>query len=402
MTTALTHYNYLSNQALSLPTELLQVGFFRNNQEQNSEVIKHNLSKQHYQLNDLFCDTFVETPLFSMMLVEHQNFYIEPDNTGSEEGTVLSFGKGSKLVKQLKLKGNYTLSVIEEKLLNFKNKFLFAEFDVDEESIKIFNSIYVNPDKKQFGYEFSEEFIDYLNERKHSLTFIQNSDFVAIKRQIQVPIFLIINSLRGLKQPFFTKKYITDILGVKGDQNKKLSVAFDKLKEKHVLHYEKEVCYLPGIPVAFSRFNIKNVDTDFVSKMEQDKSQKVHRTTLTPEKSEANQRNEPEAQPSKITANKPISDCDNQSDTNVVCFAAFKQKKLTEEGASANMKELIDFDLDDLDEAWILSVSNDNTIAYRTENGVLSFCEKSKIPSNVQIFTPEIMNHSKIKRFNFQ
>lgn len=51
MTTPLTHYKYLSNQALSLPTELLQVGFFRNNQEQNSEIIKHNLSKQNYQLN---------------------------------------------------------------------------------------------------------------------------------------------------------------------------------------------------------------------------------------------------------------------------------------------------------------------------------------------------------------
>jgi hypothetical protein len=339
------------------------------------------------------------------MLVEHQNFYIEPDNTGSEEGTVLSFGKGSKLVKQLKLKGNYTLSVIEEKLLSFKNKFLFAEFDVDEESIKIFDSIYVNPDKKQFGYEFSEEFIDYLNERKHSLTFIQNSDFVAVKRQIQVPIFLIINSLRGLKQPFFTKKYITDILGVKGDQNKKLSVAFDKLKEKHVLEYEKEVCYFPGIPAAFSRFNIKNVDTDFVSKMEQDKLQKVSSTTTTPAKSEANQKNEPKAQPTEIAANKPICDTDSQTNNNVVCFAAFKQKKLIKEGSPTDMKELIDFELDELDEldeAWVLGISDESTVAYKTVNGALSFCDKSQIPSNVQVFTPEIMSHTKIKRFNFQ
>ncbi len=402
MTTALTHYKYLSNQALSLPTELLQVGFFRNNQEQNSEIIKHNLSKQHYQLNDLFCDTFVETPLFSMMLVEHQNFYIEPDNAGSEEGTVMSFGKGSKLIKQLKLKGNYTLPVIEEKLINFQNKFLFSEFSVDGESIKIFDLIFVDPIKKLFGYEFSEEFIDYLNERKHSLTFIQNSDFVAIKRQIQVPIFLIIQSLRGLNQPFFTKKYITDILGVKGDQNKKLSVAFKKLKEKHVLEYEKEVCILPGLPSAFSRFNIKNVDTDFVSKMEQDKLQKVSSTTSTPEKSEANQKNEPEGQPTQVTANKPICDTDSQANSNVVCFAAFKQKKLIKEGNPVDMKELIDFDLDELDEAWVLGISDESTVAYRTENGALSFCDKSQTPSNVQIFTPEIMSRSKIKRFNFQ
>jgi len=402
MTTALTHYKYLSNQSLSLPTELLQVGFFRNNKEQNSEIIKHNLSKQHYQLNDLFCDTFVETPLFSMMLVEHQNFYLEADNTGNEEGIVLSLERGSKLLKQLKMKGKYVISVLEDKVCTFIEKFKGADFYVNEQPIPIFEELFINPHDNSLRFEFHEEFIDYLNERGHALTFIQNSDFVAVKRKNQIPIFLITQSLSGLNQPFFTKKYITDILGVKGDKNKKLSVAFTKLKEKHVLEYEKEVCYLPGIPVAFSRFNIKNVDTDFVSKMEQDKSQEVRRTTSTPEKSEANQKNEPEAQPTKITANLPISDSDNQSDTNVVCFAAFKQKKLIEKGESADMKELIDFDIDDLDEAWVLGISDESTVAYRTENGALSFCDKSQTPSNVQIFTPEIMSRSKIKRFNFQ
>ncbi len=402
MTTALTHYKCLSNQALSLPTELLQVGFFRNNQEQNSEIIKHNLSKQSYELEDLHCDTFVETPLFSMLLVEHHNYYLDPKNSEDEESATLSLNKGSKLFKQLKMKGNYLISQLIEKIKIFIEKFRKAEFYVDDESITVFDELFINPHDNCLHFEFHEEFIDYLNERGHALTFIQNSDFVAIKRKNQVPIFLIMQSLRGLKQPFFTKKYITDILGVKGDKNKKLSVAFSKLKEKHVIEYEKEVCYFPGIPAAFSRFNIKNVDTDFVSKMEQDKSQKVRRTTSTPEKSEANQRNEPEAQPSKITANKPVSDSDNQSDTNVVCFAAFKQKKLTEKGKTADMKELIDFELDELDEAWVLGVSDENTVVYRTGNGALSVCGKTQIPRNVQVFTPEIMNHSKIKRFNFQ
>jgi len=401
MTKALTHYKYLSNQALSLPTELLQVGFFRNNQKQNSEIIKHNLSKQRYQLNDLFCDTFVETPLFSMMLVEHQNFYIEPDNAGNEEGIILSLERGSKLLKQLKMKGKYIISVLEGKVCAFIEKFKGADFYVNEQPIPIFEELFINPHDNSLRFEFHEEFIDYLNERGHALTFIQTSDFVAIKRRIQVPIFLIIQSLKGLNQPFFTKKYITDILGVKGDQNKKLSVAFKKLKEKHVLEYEKEVCILPGIPSAFSRFNIKNVDTDFVSKMEQDKLQKVSSTTSTPAKSEANQKNEPEAQPTQITANKPICDTDSQTNNNVVCFTAFKQKKLIKEG-SPDMKELIDLDLDELDEAWCLGVSDENTVAYRSVNGALSFCDKSQIPSNVQVFTPEIMSRSKIKRFNFQ
>jgi hypothetical protein len=128
MTIPLINYKYLSNQALSLPTALLQVGFFRNNQKQNSEIIKHNLSKQHYQLNDLFCDTFVETPLFSMMLVEHQNFYIEPDNAGNEEGILLSLERGSKLLKQLKMKGKYIISVLEGKVCAFIEKFKDADF----------------------------------------------------------------------------------------------------------------------------------------------------------------------------------------------------------------------------------------------------------------------------------
>ena len=127
--------------------------------------------------------------------------------------------------------------------------------------------MFINDFDNTLRFDFHEEFIDYLNQRGHSLTLIQNSDFVAIKRQIQVPIFLIIQSLRGLEQPFFTKRYITDILGIKGDQNKKLSVAFEKLKEKHVLNYEKEVCHLPGVPRLFSRFNIKNVEPAFVEKM---------------------------------------------------------------------------------------------------------------------------------------
>jgi len=237
MTKALTHYKYLSNQALSLPTELLQVGFFRNNQKKNSEIIKHNLSKQRYQLNDLFCDTFVETPLFSMMLVEHQNFYIEADNAGNEEGIILSLERGSKLLKQLKMKGKYIISVLEGKVCAFIEKFKGADFYVNEQPIPIFEELFINPHDNSLRFEFHEEFIDYLNERGHALTFIQTSDFVAIKRRIQVPIFLIIQSLKGLNQPFFTKKYLTDILGVKGDQNKKLSVAFKKLKEKHVLEY---------------------------------------------------------------------------------------------------------------------------------------------------------------------
>jgi len=401
MTTALTHYKYLSNQALSLPTELLQVGFFRNNQEQNSEIIKHNLSKQSYQLNELFCDTFVETPLFSMMLVEHQNFYLNGDNSDNDEGIVLSFSQGSKLIKQLKLKGNFTLPVIEDKLMTFQNKFIGADFCVDGGFIKIFDSIFVNPDKKLFGYEFSEDFIAYLNDRKHSLTLIQNSDFVAVKGKTQVPIFLIIQSLKGVKDPFFTKRYIADILGLTGDVNKKLSVALGDLEIKHAIKYIKEVCNVPSSGAQFSRFNIKSVDADFVSKMEQDKLPKVTRTVSIPAKSEANQKNEPEAQPTKIMANKPICDTDSQAHSNVVCFTSFKQKQLAKEKTTADVKELFDLDLDDLDEAWCLAVSGENTVAYRTSNGALSFCDKSKIPSNVQVFTPEIISSSKIKQFNF-
>ena len=394
----LTNYEFLSNQTLALPTELLQVGFFRNNKEQNSEVIKHNLSKQNYDLEELYCDTFVETPLFSMLLVDYHNYYLKPENADNDEGITLSLNRGSKIFKQLKMKGNYTIAQLIEKVERFVKKFRKSQFYVDDEPITVFEELYINDFDNTLRFDFHEEFIDYLNERGHSLTLIQNSDFVAIKRQIQVPIFLIIPSLKGLEQPFFTKRYITDILGVKGDQNKKLSVAFDKLKEKHVLDYEKEVCHLPGVPRPFSRFNIKSVDTAFVEKMQQDKSKKVTRSTQKPAQSEAIKKNEPEAQQTQITANSPIC----ESNTNVVCFAAFKQNKLTEEKANAELEEVLDLDLDELDEAWVLAVSDENTVACRTVNGALSLCNKSKTTDEMQVLTPEIISRSKIKPFVIQ
>ncbi|MGI2169643.1 hypothetical protein ACROAE_05535 [Shewanella sp. MF05960] len=311
----LTHYEFLSNQAIVLPTELLQVGFFRNNEKQNIETIKHNLSKQVYQLEEHHCDTFVETPLFSMLLVEYHNYYLQPNNTDNDKGVVLSLNKGTKIFKQLKMKGNYTIAQLIEKVKRFINKFRVAQFYVDDVPITVFEDLFINELDNTLRFDFHEDFIDYLNERGKSLTFIQITDFVAIKRKTQVPIFLIIQSLRNLKQPFFTKRYITDILGIKGDQNKKLSVAFNNLKEKHVLDYEKEVCHLPGVTMQFSRFNIKNVDTAFAEKMQQDKSKTAKATgnTLKPVQSEAIEENAPEAQQTQITANSPICDTDNQT-----------------------------------------------------------------------------------------
>lgn len=397
----LTHYEFLSNQALALPTELLQVGFLRNNEEQNSETIKHNLSKQNYELGELRCDTFVETPLFSMLLVDHHNYYLNPENAENDEGVILSLNKGSKIFKQLKMKGKYLISQLIEKIKTFIEKFNNSIFYVNEEPITVFETLFINPHDNSLRFEFHDDFIDYLNERGHALTFIQNSDFIAIKGKNQVPLFLLIQSLKGLDQPFFTKRYITDILGVKGDQNKKLSVAFDKLKEKHVLEVEKEVCHLPGVPRSFSRFNIKNVDTEFVEKMQQDKSKEATRSTSKTVQSEAIKKNEPEAQQTQITDNTPICDTDNQSNTNVVCFAAFKQKRLTEGKANAEVEKLINLDLDELDEVWVLAVSDENTVAYRTANGALSLCEKSKTTREMQVLTPKIIRRSKMKPFVF-
>ena len=59
-------------------------------------------------------------------------------------------------------------------------------------------------------------------------------------------------------------------------------------------------------------------------------------------------------------------------------------------------------DLDELDEAWVLAVSDENTVAYRTVNGALSLCEHSKTTDEMQLLTPEIISRSKIKPFIFQ
>ncbi len=400
MTTPLTHYKYLSSQALCLPTELLQVGFFRNDKIQNKETIKHNLSKQQYQLNELFCDTFVETPLFSMMLVEHQNFYFDSSNSDNGDCIALSFERGSKLLKQLKLKGNYMISELKGKLNEFIDKFKDNDFCVNGESITIFEDLFINHNKNTFCYELHEDFIAYLNERKHSLTLVQNSDFVAVKGKTQVAIFLIIQSLKGIDDPFFTKRYIADILGMNGYINKKLSVALGDLKAKHAIEYEKEVCHLPGVSGPFSRFNIKNVDTDFVAKMQEDKSKQTNSNASVPAQSEANKNKEPKAQQTQRVANSPIYDADIHRNSNVISFSTFKAKKIAQ--GKLNAEELMDLDLDEIDETWVLAVMGGNYIPYRTESGGLGVCLKSQPPKNALVFTPEIMSNVKIKKFIFK
>ncbi|HBB9946065.1 hypothetical protein JHS95_13165 [Vibrio parahaemolyticus] len=400
-TRPLSHYDFLSNQTLALPTELLQVGFFRNNAEQNIDVITHNLSQQRYDLDGLYCDTFVEILLFSLLLVEHHNYYLNSDNEENDECVILSLDKGSKIFKHLKLKGNFTLSQLIEKIENFIERFKEIEFFVNDEPVTIFEELFINRFDNSLRFELHDEFIDYMNERDHSLTFIQKSDFVAIKRKNQIPIFLIVQSLRGLDAPFFTKSYISNILGIKGDLNKKLSVSFEKLKEKHVLEYEKELCQLPGIPKPFSRFNIKSVDNGFVAKMREDEA-KTPKQRSKATQSQNIQESEPEAHETKTAANSAVFEADNDPLTKAVCFTTFKQKRVTKQTATAEVEEALDLDLDELDEAWVLAVSDENTVACRTVNGALSLCDRSKTTNEMMILTPEIISKSKIKPFIFQ
>ncbi|MFH4642256.1 hypothetical protein [Vibrio alginolyticus] len=309
--------------------------------------------------------------------------------------------KGSKIFKQLKLKGNFTLSQLIEKIENFIERFKEIAFFVNDEPVTIFEELFISRFDNTLRFELHGDFIDYMNEREYSLTLIQKSDFVAIKRKNQIPIFLIVQSLRGLDAPFFTKSYISNILGIKGDLNKKLSVSFEKLKEKHVLEYEKELCHLPGIPKPFSRFNIKSVDNGFVAKMREDEA-KAPKQRSKPTQNQNIQESEPEAHETKTASNSAVFEADNATHTNVVCFTTFKQKKVTKQTATAEVEEALDLELDELDEAWILAVSDENTVACRTVNGALSLCDKSKTTNEMVILTPEIISKSKIKPFTFQ
>lgn len=399
MTILLTHYKYLSSQSLCLPTELLQVGFFRNNKAQNYEAITHNLSKQEYKLKNLFCDTFVETPLFSMMLIEHQNFYCDSKNGENEDGISFSFKKGSKLLKQLKLKGNYTIPVLIKKLEQFVTKFRSNYFCVDDEPITIFEDLFINPNRCTICYNFSEEFIEYLNKRKKSLTLIQNQDFIFVKGKTQVATFLIIQSLKGLKTPFFTKRYLTDILGITGDINKKLSVALTGLKTKHAIEYKKEVCNIPGINSSFSRFNIEKIDANFVSKIKIYKFKKIKNDISKPAQTKENKTLAPKAKLKGKVANSPVYTTSACIKSNVISFNDFKSKKIKKENESSeNVKSL---EIDELDEAWILAVSGQDSLAFQSENGNFGVCQKSQVPKDVQVFSPEMMSKVKIKKFNF-
>ena len=155
------------------------------------------------------------------------------------------------------------------------------------------------------------------------------------------------------------------------------------------------------IPKPFSRFNIKNVDDGFVAKMREDEA-KAPKQRSKPTQKQNIQESEPEAHEAKTAANSAVFEADNATHTNVVCFTTFKQKKVTKQTATAEVEEALDLDLDELDEAWVLSVSDENTVACRTVNGALSLCDKSKTTNEMVILTPEIISKSKIKPFIFQ
>lgn len=396
----LSHYKFLSSNALALPTELLQVGFFRNNPLQNKDKIKHNLTQQYYKLENLYCDTFVETPLFSTMLVEHQNHYVDQTILPIGGAFSLNYGKNSKLLKQLKLKGNYTIKALEAKLNSFVEKFYNSDFYVNDQIITIFEELHLDAEQKTLYFRFSEGFIDYLNEREYSLTFIQNTDFVAIKRQTQIPLFLIIQSLKGLKNPFFTKRYIADILGITGDTNKKFSVAFKKLKEKHVLEYKKEVCSLPNAQVIFSRFKIKNINPNFVSKMKKNTPKKV-----LMKNSKAVPNNEIFSEEKQIQAvHTPPTFSDDMYRPEAIALKIKtlkqEQKSQMKQQASDDVKvnelEFYAFEIE-----FILKNYSDSISVYRCSNGSLAMDIKKNIPKDALILTPEIMRNAKIKPLTF-
>ena len=171
--------------------------------------------------------------------------------------------------------------------------------------------------------------------------------------------------------------------------NKKLSVAFHHLKEKHVLEYEKEVCHRAGISTPFSRFNIQKIDEDFTTKINKNKPQKAQASSSKLTYNKTKKINKPEVKETKTTSNLPISNIDEQS--NVVSFDIYKDKR------AADAEEFIDLDIDELDEAFILGVSGGDLVAYRTESGGIGATFKSQLPQNTLIFTPELMARTKIK-----
>ena len=122
----------------------------------------------------------MSSKLGEVHLVDYHNYYLKSENADNEEGIILNLNRGSKIFKQLKMKGNYSIAQLTEKVKRFIVKFQEAQFYVDNEPVTIFEELFINDFDNTLRFDFHEEFIDYLNKRGHSLTLIQNSDFTGI------------------------------------------------------------------------------------------------------------------------------------------------------------------------------------------------------------------------------
>ncbi|BDX01725.1 hypothetical protein MACH16_04730 [Marinomonas pontica] len=395
MENALNDYQYLSSKTLVLPTELLQVGFFRNTEEQGQKIIQHSLTKNKYQLNSLYCDTTIDTLLFSYTLISHQANAL--DKCSDMSRSFEPYGRGSKLLKYLKQKGNYTISEIEQKLFQFEEKFIKEPFYVNDEPIYIFKILSVDPDDKQLFFEFSKKFIDYLNQKKYSLTFVQITDFLAVKRKNQTPLFLIFQSMRGINSAFLTKRYISDILGITKDVNKKLSIAMKSLSSKNAIDYTKEVCITSNSQRKFSRFIINSFDPDFASK-------KQDCQPYTPISKTLNRSDKkPQEQGKTLPSFPQLKALDNQpaephsTKNNVVDFFAFKAKKEQEK----KLKARNTIEVDEIDYAFLSAFLGDSDYWFKCEKGKVSICTTSEKDATFIQINPENMSALKIKTFDF-
>lgn len=394
----LTHYKYLSNQTLVLPTELLQVGLFRNEAKQNAKIIQHSLSKQQYQLNNLFCDTVVETLLFSYMLISHQAN--ELDKSSDKRPHIEPYERGSKLLKHLKLKGNYTILDIEKKLLRFEEKFISGYFCVGEQKVHIFKTFSVDVDDKELIFEFSREFIRYLNQKKHSLTFVQITDFLAVKRKNQTQLFLIFQSMRGINSAFLTKRYISDILGITKDVNKKLSVAMKSLSSKNAIDYTKEVCKSPSGHRVFSRFIINSFDPNFASKTRDGNTYTPITKTVEKNDTKASDWDRSLSNSKQLKAPVDERNSSHPTKSKVVDFSAFKAKKEREDSHKIPQSNEDLIEIDEFDYSFIISFSDCSDYSFKYENGKVSISSADEKDEGYIPINPKNMSRLKIKNID--
>jgi hypothetical protein len=240
-----------SKETIIAPTFMIQSGFFRNRTEQPNPI-KNPIRNEIVELNNIQLDIKHGALIFSEMLKIHQHTALKKEN---EQTITLKFNScADELVRACKVKSNYTITQISEALKLFSTDLAPSKVisvislkDNKRETFSIFSKLKLNQKNKTISFVFSNDFINFLNKEECSITYIQVDEFIKVaSNKTGGSLFFMIQSISNIKkEKFFATKYLINALGIYKNCNKLLNNAFENLKDKGFLNFEKIVTAKP-------------------------------------------------------------------------------------------------------------------------------------------------------------